>query len=132
MSVRLTKLRYFKPSEFACKCGCGGGIAEMNPDFLERLDYLREDFGAPLVLTSAFRCSKHNQSVSTTGANGPHTTGRAVDILIARRDALSLIPLAYNSGFTGIGVQQKGAVRFIHLDDLPDGLSGPRPTVWSY
>jgi hypothetical protein len=31
--------------------------------------------------------------------------------------------------FTGIGIQQKGGARFIHLDDLT-GVG--RPTVWSY
>jgi len=31
--------------------------------------------------------------------------------------------------FKGIGVQQKGAGRFIHLDDW---ASPNRPTVWSY
>jgi hypothetical protein len=29
-------------------------------------------------------------------------------------------------GFKGIGVQQKGAGRFIHLDDRED------PAIWSY
>jgi hypothetical protein len=32
-------------------------------------------------------------------------------------------------GFTGIGVQQKGSRRFIHLDVLQNP---PRPNVWSY
>jgi hypothetical protein len=40
--------------------------------------------------------------------------------------------LALAKGFTGIGVQQKGGGRFIHLDNLPNGPGQPRPTVWSY
>jgi zinc D-Ala-D-Ala carboxypeptidase len=37
--------------------------------------------------------------------------------------------LAFKLGFTGIGVQQKGSGRFIHLDTMEGGT---RPTVWSY
>jgi zinc D-Ala-D-Ala carboxypeptidase len=40
--------------------------------------------------------------------------------------------LALEQGFTGIGVSQKGAIRFIHVDDLPDAPGQPRPTIWSY
>jgi len=35
-------------------------------------------------------------------------------------------------GFTGIGINQKGTGRFLHLDLLPNLLLHPRPTVWSY
>lgn len=34
--------------------------------------------------------------------------------------------------FTGIGIQQKGGDRYIHLDNLPNAPGQPRPTVWSY
>jgi zinc D-Ala-D-Ala carboxypeptidase len=34
-----------------------------------------------------------------------------------------------NSGFTGIGVNQKTSGRFIHLDTLEEP---PRKNVWSY
>ena len=37
---------------------------------------------------------------------------------------------AYRIG--GIGVNQKGASRFIHLDDLDQSDSHTRPWVWSY
>jgi zinc D-Ala-D-Ala carboxypeptidase len=36
--------------------------------------------------------------------------------------------MALEAGFTGIGVQQKGTGRFLHLDTLEN----LRPTVWSY
>jgi hypothetical protein len=36
--------------------------------------------------------------------------------------------IAMEAGFTGIGVQQKGTGRFLHLDTLEGDL---RPTVWS-
>ena len=46
-------------------------------------------------------------------------------------DAIELIALAAGLGFTGIGVQQKGGSRFIHLDDVPADVL-PRPAIWSY
>jgi zinc D-Ala-D-Ala carboxypeptidase len=46
--------------------------------------------------------------------------------------AVKLIKVAFEFGITGIGVQQKGGSRFIHLDDLrlEDGFA--RPNIWSY
>ena len=122
-------LRYFKLSEFACK-HCGAN--KMDPDFLRKLDDLRHRCGFPLPVTSGYRCSVHNQKVSTTGPNGPHTTGQAVDLGVSRHRAYEVLGHALAVGFTGIGVQQKGASRFLHLDTLSEPGHAPRPTVWSY
>lgn len=99
--------------------------------FMDRLEDLRVAYGRPMSLSSAYRCAAHNAAVSSTGTDGPHTTGRAVDVLVSGPEAFKLIQLAVSRGFTGIGVKQKGDGRFIHLDDLPDG-SHPRPRIWSY
>jgi hypothetical protein len=48
---------------------------------------------------------------------------------VNRADAYRLAKLAFDHGFTGIGINQKGGGRFIHVDDLADA---PRPTIWSY
>jgi zinc D-Ala-D-Ala carboxypeptidase len=120
---------FFSDSELACRCGCGMLPA---PDFRAKIERLRERFGKPLIVTSAARCAAHNARVSGTGATGPHTTGRAADFGVRGADALRLVDLALEQGFTGIGVSQKGAIRFIHVDDLPDAPGQPRPTIWSY
>jgi len=119
---------HFSEQEVMCQCGCGR--ADMDPGFMDRLEELREHFGKPLTLTSAFRCPAHNSEVSTTGADGPHTTGRAVDILIQGLDAFRLVKVALALGFTGLGVKQKSTGRFLHLDDLQQPY--PRPRIWSY
>ena len=100
----------------------------------------RRMFSFPL--TSAFRCSKHNQEVSSTGPNGPHTDhghgGQAVDVKISGADALRLVEIAKKYSMTGIGVKQNGPAgkRFIHLDNLGSDCTkltgGPRPWLWSY
>lgn len=123
-------MKYFTLSEFACK-HCGA--SNMDPVFLANVDELRRRYGKPLTVSSGYRCPAHNAAVSHTGGAGPHTTGRAVDFAISRREALELLALALASrNFTGIGVSQKGNGRFLHLDDLPNAPGQPRPTIWSY
>lgn len=117
--------KYFKLGEFSCK-HCGEN--KMDPKFIDKLDLLREAYGKPLVVTSGYRCPAHNQKVSSTGPNGPHTTGKATDFRVDRGDAYKLLAIAMEMGFRGIGVNQKGTGRFIHVDDIQEG----RPTVWSY
>lgn len=104
----------------------------MHPTFLERLDELREELAFPLRVTSGYRCPVHNAKVSSTGSNGPHTTGRAVDLGVTHWHAYRAVQVALALGFTGIGVKQHGGGRFIHLDDLPADVGRPRPTIWSY
>jgi uncharacterized protein YcbK (DUF882 family) len=124
---------HFSAHELACKCGCGGGSDDMHPVTMGRLGALRDSVGA-LPLSSAYRCPAHNTKVSRSGPNGPHTTGQAVDILCKGSKAREVVARAVTHGFTGIGVNQKGDRRFIHLDDddLDDGPGRPRPWMWSY
>ena len=79
-------------------------------------------------VTSGYRCPQHPIEAKKA-APGAHASGCAVDIGVEGQDAHRLLKLAFAAGFTGIGVQQKGSGRFIHLDTLE---GGPRPNVWSY
>lgn len=121
---------YFSEDEMKCK---GTGECKMDPQFMEVLDMLREDYGKPLVVSSGYRSPSYNAKVSDTGENGPHTTGKAVDFKVFGADAWNLLHLAYEYGFYGIGVSQKGPMEshFIHLDML-ESPDYPRPNVWSY
>lgn len=58
--------------------------------------------------------------------------GRACDVVVSGQDAFALVDMAITLGFTGIGIQQKGTGRFIHLDDLREEDGFLRPTIWSY
>jgi len=121
----------FSPAELACK---GSGRLVIAPAFMDRLQRLRDAFGEPLRVSSGYRSPAYNARVSSTGADGPHTSGRAVDIAIAGADAFWLLGLALEHGFTGIGVRQSGPWdgRFLHLDDLEEAPGRPRPRLWSY
>ena len=116
----------FSVHEMACKCGCGNH--EMDSEFMRMLQTLRDEMQGPLKVTSGFRCVNHNQMVSTTGINGPHTQARAADILISGERAMRLFEKARQIGFSGIGLSQRGdhASRFVHLD------TKPRKALWSY
>jgi len=121
---------HFSAKELRCKCGgCDGG--EMDAGFMERLVFIREQTGIPMILSSAYRCPEYNNQVSHTGRDGPHTTGRAVDVRISGRDAHKILRMAMAVGMTGIGIAQKGEhkYRFLHIDDLEGDT---RPWIWSY
>lgn len=122
--------RHFSIDEFRCGCGCGLNL--IDHQFVTELDELRHRLGFSLPITSGFRCPDHNARVSSTGRTGPHTTGRAADLGVDRARAYEVLQTALLMKFTGIGVKQHGASRFIHLDNLPNGQGQPRPTVWSY
>lgn len=120
---------HFSDAELACKCGCGLLPPQ---DVQDRAERARVIFGKPLKVNGA-RCPTYNQQVSSTGPNGPHTRG-AIDFVVAGADALRLVGILLQVGFTGIGVSQKGPhdKRFIHGDILPNAPGQPRPWIWSY
>lgn len=115
----------FKESEFACS-HCGK--TEMDADFMFRLQTLRTRYNKPISISSGYRCPQHPIEVKKS-SSGAHTTGKAADIAVQGAEAHRILMLALDMNFKGIGVQQKGTGRFIHLDDWENPN---RPTVWSY
>ena len=128
-------IKHFDPGEFRCKCGtCGSDGHEMNIDFVAKLDDLRERIGVPLWVSSGYRCPAYNSQISTTGEDGPHTTGRAADVALYGPNVHRLVQQSSLGGwFSGIGLHQRGphAKRFVHLDDLEEP-DHPRPRIWTY
>lgn len=127
--------------EFECSCGCGR--ADMDPDFVAKLQELRDALGQPLSVNSGYRCPEYNASVSHTGENGPHVLGVASDLSAHGAFAARLLRAALPLGFTGFGINQKLGTpynhRYVHLDMLPvddpdndDEDNAPRPWLWSY
>lgn len=113
----------FTREEFTCRCGCGKN--EVRPEFMERLQALRTAYGKPMIITSGYRCLQH--PVETDKVHpGMHTTGLAADIGISGSEAVTLLHLALDAGFRGVGVQQKGNGRFLHVD------LRETPMIWSY
>lgn len=73
----------FSRQEFACKCGCGRNL--IKPEFVERLQMLRDRFAKRvddprITVISGYRCPEHNISVEGK-PNGAHPLGVAADIM---------------------------------------------------
>ncbi len=119
-----TKYPNFSIDEMQCK---HTGECRMHADFMDRLQALRQSFGRPMPVSSGYRSPRHPIEAKKA-TPGEHSTGRAADIAVQGPDALELIKLALDAGFTRVGVQQKGLGRFIHLGDSPDFPPG----IWSY
>lgn len=108
------------------------GLLRMEPDFLDKIQILRTVYGLPMYGTSGYRHPTHPIEAKKS-APGPHTTGRAADFGVSHANSYYLLEAIFKTGlFTGVGVQQKGVGRFIHIDDLPETTGRPRPTTWSY
>ncbi len=131
--MRLTP--HFKREELACKC-CGE--MKYTLQAVTQLEALRVEYGVAMRLSSGYRCPKHNQEVSSSGSNGPHTVymdnNIAVNVLEYGNHAFELVELAIAYGWQGIGLQQKGDYhkRFVHLDRLGSDIGRPRPWIWTY
>jgi len=66
----------FRLDEFRCPC-CGG--VKVSSSLALLLDILRFILAAPLVVTSGYRCSKHNKKVGGV-SRSRHLIGCAADI----------------------------------------------------
>lgn len=116
-SVKLTA--HFTREELQCDC-CKQ--APMESAFLARLEEFRVKWGKPMNITSGYRCQKENERVG--GVPGSmHLRGRAVDVAVSPLDRYAFVKLAYDVGFTGIGIGKN----FIHVDDRENGCN-----LWKY
>ena len=117
----------FTPKEMADR---ESGRLSISPDFLDRLQTLRDRLRFPLIINSAYRTPERDKRF---GGAAVHPQGCAVDIGIYGERAHRLLSGAMEMGFCGIGIKQHGphGKRFIHLDDLVSD-DHPRPWIWSY
>ena len=121
MMVQLTP--NFTLAELACPC-CGK--CEMDPEFMRRVQVLRDIVGFPLVPVSGYRCRKYNSSLKGAAEDSQHLYGKAIDFRVRNFDAKTryeLIQAAFSLSFSGVGI---GPVH-LHLDMR----EGP-PKMWSY
>lgn len=103
---------FFSTKEMECKCGkCLE--QKISSDLIHRLTQLRIQGGKPLVVTSAFRCTRYQMELAGKGfetarGTSQHELGKAADITCID---LNLI----ENYFTSIGV----ANTFTHVDLRP-------------
>ena len=118
-------MRYFNLKEFDCNCGCNKN--KMDKDFLERLDTAREYAVTPFVISSGYRCSKHNEAVGGLETSS-HLKGLAADIHVqGSRQRYKILMGLIGAGFNRIGINSKRG--FIHVDL---DTAKPSNVVWIY
>ena len=116
--------KYFTRQEFACQYT---GNNEIKPEFIARLDELREACGFPFIITSGYRDPSHPIE-SRKNKAGTHAQGIAADIKVNNGlQRFKIVEEAIKLGFTGIGV----ASSFVHVD-----IRNPDDTtpfvMWTY
>lgn len=97
-------IKYFKKSEFRCKCGCGAD--KMDEKLIRVADRVRGHFGKPITVSSGRRCSKHNANVGGV-SNSRHLSGKAMDFCVSGKSAAQV--LAY--------VQKQSEIRYAYAID---------------
>ena len=114
----------FPKEEFDCKVT---GENNMQHEFMEKLQRIRNVYGKAMKVTSGFRSVKHPVEARKTHSNGEHTQGYCADIYCDNSaDRYTLISLALTNGVTRIGV----AKNFLHLGIGGKGL--PNNVIWDY
>lgn len=105
----------FRRTEFACKGEtCCGNTAAINPILVYSLQILRDLIGAPIHVSSGFRCTVHNQAVGGS-EHSYHCLGLAADIWTPHSDPPVVARLAHRIDlfrFGGMAVYEN----FVHLD----------------
>ena len=121
--------KYFKPEEFACKCGCG--FDKMKQTFVDKLDYARGRARVPFIVNSAARCEQHNKDErgKEDSEHLANEDGYAEGVDISTTNSTvrwKVVTSAIAAGIRRIGIGDD----FVHLGD---GMSHkPHPVMWTY
>jgi len=107
-NIRLTE--HFKLKEFECPC-CK--TVRLYPALLEKLEHLRNARGKPVVITSGYRCEKHNSEVGGV-PRSRHIEGKAVDVKAPPDEQETFRTLATSCGFAKIILYGKRG--FVHVE----------------
>ena len=88
---------HFGAAELMCPC-CGVGADRMSPSMLQMAEEIRaENGGKPMIVSSAYRCAKHNAEVGGV-ANSHHLYGQAMDVHITGVPASTIVAQAKRRG----------------------------------
>lgn len=100
----------FKIKEFRCKDGSDDILIDVG--FVkERLQKIRDHFGAAVTISSAYRTPAYNARVNGAKASY-HLQGRAFDIVVKGHTSQEVAQYAQTLGIQGI-IQYNG---FVHVD----------------
>lgn len=99
----------FKVREFACKDGTDKIV--IDEKLVELLQKIRNHFGKPITINSAYRTTSHNKKVGGS-TNSYHLKGQAADIVVKDVNPILVALYCEKIGAGGIGVYKT----FVHVD----------------
>ncbi len=114
----------FPVTDLRCKCRtCKGKEPNQCAEWaLDKLQAIRDEFNAPIIISSAYRCVNHPEEAKKKSP-GTHNQGIAFDAFIPwGADRARFIAIALKHGVKGLGI----ANSFIHIDFRDSYMS------WTY
>lgn len=109
---------HFNSYEFRCGLGrpCACTTILIDDKLVEFLEQIRQHFGQPITITSAYRCENYNRSIG--GATGSrHSKGQAADIVVKGVSPREVAKYAESIGVLGIGLYETASDGyFTHID----------------
>lgn len=113
-AVQLAK--NFKSTEFDCNgtnC-CKETIIDV--DLVNFLQKIRDHFGKPVNISSAYRCETHNARTQNASKQSKHMYGMAADITVSGIASTEVAKYAESIGILGIGLYPPADGNFVHID----------------
>lgn len=118
---------HFRAHEFECHCG---HCTEQHMDLglLAKLEFLRQQWGAPLGVSSGFRCKAKQQALRDAGKEtstgiSTHELGQAADIACSDPAEMPKLAALARTIFKAVGEARS----FVHVDMRAD-----KQRNWTY
>ena len=124
---------HLSEAEYFCRCGCGAPPDYNSLDMPPAYDYLfdcfekiREAWGKPIVVTSGYRCFKHNQAIGGTPLSA-HLFGLALDMACKDDEEVESLRNMVKATCPDLRIGwQSYADNLVHIDNA--FMVSPRPT----
>ena len=106
----------FRSDEFDCHgAGCCSKTL-IDENLVSYLQKIRDHFGKSVIISSGYRCEKHNKSVGGATAS-KHKAGMAADIMVTDVKPAEVAKYAESIGIKGIGLYEtEKDGYFVHID----------------
>jgi uncharacterized protein YcbK (DUF882 family) len=117
--------KHFSDREFRCQCGkCSSPKPDLALSIL--LELVREWAGAPVAITSGYRCPVHNRKVG--GARrSKHMTNQAADIRVKGKTPEEVYEFLDSIFPNSLGLAYNSEKNFTHIDTF-----GEKARRWTY
>lgn len=107
----------FRVSEFDCNGSGCCSTTQIDSQLVDYLQKIRDHFGAPVTISSGYRCEKHNAKAANAASKSRHIYGMAADIKVQGVAPAEVAKYAESIGVLGIGLydtEKDG--HFVHID----------------